>query len=96
MVHRLCFLPVFKWFVDKAEMHNTIKQNMDETCHMKYIDHFYQLLIKSMLTYLTGVYGQAYMAKKPSVILEEQKANKGERTPLNQSPHNALLLQLTR
>ena len=26
---------------------------MDETCHMKYIDHFYQLVIKSILTYLT-------------------------------------------
>ena len=77
-------------------MQNTIKENMDETCHMKYIDHFYQLLIRSIPTYLTGVYGQAYMAKKPSVILEEQKANKGERTPLDQSPHKALLLQLTR
>ena len=71
MVHRHCFLPVFKWFVDKAEMQKTTKQNMDDTCHTKYIDHFYQLLIKSMLTYLTGVYGQTYMAKKPSVILEE-------------------------
>jgi len=32
---------------------------VDRVRHMKYIDHFYQLLIKSMLTYLTGVYGQA-------------------------------------
>ena len=24
-------------------MQNTIKENMDDTCHMKYIDHFYQL-----------------------------------------------------
>ena len=50
MVHRLCFLPVFKWFVNKTEMQKTIKKDMDDTCHMKYIDHFYQLLIKSMLT----------------------------------------------
>ena len=56
---------------------------MNDACHMKYTNHFYQLLIRSMLTYLTGVYGQAYMAKKPSEILEEQKANKGERTPLD-------------
>ena len=48
---------------------------MNDACHMKYTNHFYQLLIRSMLTYLTGVYGQAYMAKKPSEILEEQKAN---------------------
>jgi len=49
-----------------------------------------------MLTYLTGVYGQAYMAKKPSAILEEQKANKGECTPLEQSPYKGMLLQLAR
>ena len=77
-------------------MQNTIKENMDDTCHMEYINHFHQLLIKNMLTYLTGVYGQAYTAKKPSVILKEQMAIKGERTPLDQSPHNALLLQLAR
>ena len=92
-MHRLCYLPVFKWFAKQVEMQNTIKEKMDETCHMKYTDLFYQLLIKSMLTYLTGVYGQAYMAKKPSVVLGEQKANKGERTPLDQSPHKALPLR---
>ena len=41
---------------------------MDDTVHMKYSDHFYQLAIKSILTYLTDVYGHEYTAKKPSVL----------------------------
>ena len=52
---------------------------MDGTVHMKYIDHFYQLVIKSVLTYLTDVYGHEYMAKKPSVLLVEKKKHQGER-----------------
>ena len=34
-------------------------------------------MIKSVLTYLTDVYGHEYMSKKPSEILDEQKANNG-------------------
>ena len=52
---------------------------MDDTFHIKYIDHLYQLVIKSMLTYLTDVYGHGHMAKKPSVLLEEIKTHQGER-----------------
>ena len=37
-------------------------QPSDGFSHMKYIDHFYQLVIKSILTYLTDVYGHEYMA----------------------------------
>ena len=60
-------------------MSKTVKRKMDDTCHMKYIDHFYQLVIKSVLTYLTDVYGHEYMAKKPSVLLVEKKKHQGER-----------------
>ena len=76
-IHRLSYDSILKWFVDAADMKKTVPQKMDDTCHMKYIDHFYQLLIKVILTYLTDVYGEDYLAKKPSEILEEQKANNG-------------------
>ena len=82
-IHRISYLPFLKWFVDVAGMHKTIpKNNMDDTKYIKYLDHFYQLLIKSILTYLTDVYGHEYMSKKPSEILDEQKANNGERAPV--------------
>ena len=55
---------------------------MDDTCHIKYIDHFFQLVIKSVLTYLTGVYGQEEMSKNASEILEEKKTHLGERVLL--------------
>ena len=54
---------------------------MDDTCHIKYIDHFYQLVIKSALSYLTGVYGQEDMTKNPGDILEDKKTHLGERVP---------------
>ena len=76
-IHRLAYLPFLKWFVDATGMHKTIPKAMDDTKHIKYIDHFYQLVIKSVLTYLTDVYGHEYMSKKPSEILEEQKLNNG-------------------
>ena len=56
-----------------------MKKKMDGTVHTKYIDHFYQLAIKPILTYLTDVYGHDYMAKKPSALLEEKKKHQGER-----------------
>ena len=85
-IHRISYLPFLKWFVDVAGMEKTIpKNNMDDTKYIKYLDHFYQLLIKSILTYLTDVYGHEYMSKKASEILEEQKANNGERVLLG--PH---------
>ena len=81
-IHRLAYLPFLKWFVDATGMHKTIPKAMDDTKHIKYMDHFYQLVIKSVLTYLTDVYGHEYMSKKPSEILEEQKLNNGERVLL--------------
>ena len=85
-IHRISYLPFLKWFVDVAGMEKTIpKNNMDDTKYIKYIDQFYQLVIKSILTYLTDVYGHEYMSKKASEILEEQKANNGERVLLG--PH---------
>ena len=33
-------------------MSKTVKREMDGTAHIKYIDHFYQLAIKVILTYL--------------------------------------------
>ena len=36
-------------------------------------------VIKSILTYLTDVYGHEYMAKKPSALLVEKKKHQGER-----------------
>ena len=81
-IHRLSYLPFLKWFVDETGMQKTIPKTMDDTKHIKYIDQFYQLVIKSVLTYLTDVYGHEYMSKKPSEILDEQKANNGERVPV--------------
>ena len=81
-IHRLSYLPFLKWFVDESGMQKTIPKTMDDTKHIKYIDQFYQLVIKSVLTYLTDVYGHEYMSKKPSEILDEQKANNGERVPV--------------
>ena len=54
-VNRLAYAPLSQWFVNEADMSETIKDKMNGTIHMKYIDHFYQLAIKSILTYLTGV-----------------------------------------
>ena len=68
-IHRLSYLPFLKWFVDETGMQKTIPKTMDDTKHIKYIDQFYQLVIKSVLTYLTDVYGHEYMSKKPSEIL---------------------------
>ena len=68
-VHRVAHTPILQWFVAEASMPKTVKKRMDDTCHMKYIDHFYQLAIKSILTYFTDVYGHDYMAKKLSVLL---------------------------
>ena len=65
--------------MNAADMSKTIKDKMDDTCHMKYIDHFYQLVIKSILTYLTDVYGHEYMAGEPSVLLEENETHIGPR-----------------
>lgn len=56
-LHRVAYAPLLQWFVNAADMSKTIKDKMDDTCHMKYIDHFYQLVIKSILTYLTDAYG---------------------------------------
>jgi len=81
-VHRAAYEPILKWFVDNANMSKTIKKKMDDTCHIKYIDHFYQLVIKSSLTYLTGVYGQDEMSKNASDILKEKKTHLGERVLL--------------
>ena len=78
-INRVAYSSILKWFVDEADMDKTVKRKMDDTVHMKYIDHFYQLVIKSILTYLTDVYGHDYMAKKPSVLLEEKKKHQGER-----------------
>ena len=61
-------------------MSKTVKRKMDDTVHMKYIDHFCHLAIKAILTYLTDVYGHEYMAKTPSVLLEEKKKHQGERS----------------
>ena len=81
-VHRAAYEPILKWFVDNANMSKTIKKKMDDTCHIKYIDHFYQLVIKSVLTYLTAVYGQEEMSKNASGILNEKKTHLGERVLL--------------
>ena len=78
-INRVAYSPILKWFIDSADMSKTVKRKMDDTVHMKYIDHFYQLVIKSILTYLTDVYGHEYMAKKPSVLLVEKKKHQGER-----------------
>lgn len=78
-INRVAYSPILKWFIDSADMSKTVKRKMDDTVHMKYIDHFYQLVIKSVLTYLTDVYGHEYMAKKPSVLLVEKKKHQGER-----------------
>ena len=60
-------------------MSKTAKKTMNDTCHIKYIDHFYQLVIKSILTYLTDVYDHKYMAKKPSVLLEDNETHIGDK-----------------
>ena len=78
-VHRVAHAPILRWFVNEADMSKTAKKQMDDTCHMKYIDHFYQLAIKSILAYLTDVYGHDYMTKKPIALLEENKSYIGER-----------------
>ena len=78
-LHRVAYAPLLQWFVNAADMSKTIKDKMDDTCHMKYIDHFYQLVIKSILTYLTDVYGHEYMAGEPSVLLEENETHIGPR-----------------
>ena len=78
-INRAAYASILKWFVDSTDMSKTVKRKMDDTCHIKYIDHFYQLVIKSSLTYLTDVYGHEYMAKKPSVLLEEKKTHLCER-----------------
>jgi hypothetical protein len=85
-IHRVAYDSILKWFVDNADMSKTIKRRMDDTCHIKYIDHFYQLVIKSVLTYLTDVYGHEYMSKKPSEMLEEKKTHLGERVLLGPPP----------
>ena len=74
-INRVAHAPLLQWFVDAADMSKTIKNKMDDTVHMKYVDFFYQLVIKSILTYLTDVYGHAYMANKPSVLLEENETH---------------------
>ena len=80
-INRVAYSPILKWFIDSADMSKTVKKKMDGKVHIniKYINHFYQLVIKSILTYLTDVYGHDYMAKKPSVLLEEKKKHQGER-----------------
>ena len=40
-LHRVAYAPLLQWFVNAADMSNTIKGKMDDTCHMKYTDHFY-------------------------------------------------------
>ena len=80
-IHRLSYLPFLKWFVDVAGMQKTIpKNNMDDTKYIKYIDQFYQLVIKSILTYLTDVYGHEYMSKKASEIRKTTALPPSERT----------------
>ena len=78
-VNRLARAPLLQWFVNEADMSKTIKDKMNDMIHMKYIENFYQLAIKSILTYLTDVYGHKYMAKKPSVLLEENETHIGSR-----------------
>ena len=78
-VNCLAYAPLLQWFVNEADMYKTIKDKMNDTIHIKHIDHFYQHAIKSILTYLTDVYGHEYMAKKPSVLLEENETHQGER-----------------
>jgi hypothetical protein len=75
----VAYAPLLQWFVNAADMSKTFKDKMDDTCHMKYIDHFYQLVIKSILTYLTDVYGHEYMAGEPSVLLEENETHIGDK-----------------
>ena len=64
-VNRLAHTPLLQWFVNEADMSKTIKDKMNDTVHMKYIDHFYQLVIKSILTSLTDVYGHEYLSTWP-------------------------------
>ena len=39
-VHRVAHAPILQWFVNETNMPKTVKKQMDDTCHMKYIDHF--------------------------------------------------------
>ena len=75
-INRAAYSSILKWFIDSDDMSKTVKRKMHDTVHMKYIDHFYQLAIKSIRTYLTDVYGHEYMAKKPSVLLEEKRSTR--------------------
>ena len=52
-VNRLAYAPLLQRFVNEADMSKTIKDKMNDTIHMKYIDHFCQLAIKSILTCVT-------------------------------------------
>ena len=47
-INRVAHAPLLQWFVNAADMSKTIKDKMDDTVHMKYVDFFYQLVIKSM------------------------------------------------
>ena len=43
-INRVAYSPILKWFIDSADMSalsKTVKKKMDDTVHMKYIDHFY-------------------------------------------------------
>ena len=73
-INRAAYGSILKGFVDSADMPKTASRIMDDSCNIKCIDHFYQLLVtKSVLTYLTGVYGQEDMIKNPGDILEEKR-----------------------
>ena len=67
-INRAAYDSILKRFVNNADMPKTVKRRMDNTCHIKYIDNFYQLVIKSALIYLTGVYGQEDMTKNPGTF----------------------------
>ena len=54
-VNRVAYAPLLQWFVNEADMSKTIKDKMDDTCHMKHIDHFYQLIIKFILVSFSSV-----------------------------------------
>ena len=72
-INRAAYDSILKRFVNNADMPKTVKRRMDNTCHIKYIDNFYQLVIKSARTYLAGVYGQERKRRRVNPSYETQK-----------------------
>ena len=87
-MYKLWWRNLLQWAATEANMMKSIKDpaSMATTDNTKYIDHFFQLLIKAVTQYLFEVLGEEYL----SVIPYDRLLREWEGKSLGQTTHSII------